>query len=152
MNRMTTQSMITPHTKFSFRFKTMLGMTCSTQNNSMNILDEEIYLIYDNEIYELKLEGPYYTQTRYYMPFFYGFAVLDRNDTYKLSFGEFDSTRPLDDSFKIYWGDGSMDEVEFSHKFETDGTGKSTINETTIWLNGAQVENDSTIRRYNYER
>lgn len=80
--------------------------------------------------------------SRYYMPRFYGFILVNIDGEPRLYFGEFDgAVATQNESFIIHWADGSTDEVSYSNKFSSEGN--KTINTRKYYLNGKELESSS---------
>jgi hypothetical protein len=89
-----------------------------------NILDNEIYIVYDEKRYDLNTNYPH--------PFKFEIGT-DIDGAPMLRFGLF-QVITRSDTFTIYWGEGTSDEIKFDMSLTKDEAGK-TVWHIKTWLN-----------------
>ncbi len=113
-----------------------------------NILDNNITIEYEDEVYAIMTNNEEETATRALPPpEWYGLRLhySERFDTHELLFGEFG--RCLGNVITINWGDGTSDEVKFDFDVEYKGSGKKYRPYVYLraWLNGELQSDDSLV-------
>jgi hypothetical protein len=130
-----------------FFIRNAAGENLLDPNVEGNILDNEITVEYDDQIYGLNGAG-----TRANKDVWYGLRVEPYSDvlddTPVLKFGEFRTSTHSDfrgEAFTLNWGDGTSDEVKFDLYVTWKGLGNKrepTVHKK-IWLNGKLQSDDS---------
>ena len=112
-----------------------------------NILDDSIYVTYHDLKCPLGVDMSEETMTRAYLAVLIGLHYHAWNGENRLVFGEFDGAQDWDDSLKIHWGDGSSDEISFTHNFSWAIDGSPKISNQKLFLNGKEVKDKLLIVR-----
>ncbi len=110
-----------------------------------NILEDEIYVTYDNIKFPLGVDMSEEAMTRAYFAVLDGLKVYEINNEPYLIFGEFDGAKNWDDSFEIHWGDGTKDKIRFTRDFKWKINGKPKITNSNTYLNDKKVEDKLVI-------
>lgn len=123
-------------------------LLCSSVAN--NIIDDNIYVEYQDSIYYLNTSiasaqsevtfDSGSIDTKAYRAVFTGINLTQYGNDCVLVFGEFDGTEDWDDSFEIYWGDGTKDIISFERDFEWDKDGSPKVVSSALYLNNTKMD------------
>ncbi len=114
---------------------------------SDNILDDDIYVTYNDMKFPLGVDMSSETMSRAYLAVLSGLHHSKYGNDYYLIFGEFDGATDWNDSFVIHWGDGTEDKIVFQHDFEWSADGSPDFVSSALYLNDKKVENKLIIIR-----
>lgn len=103
-----------------------------------SIADNGIKAIFRGNTYEK--DSTVAGNSRAILAFFYGLASFEYNDTYGLSFGDFNGETNFErETLVLDWNDGSKrDTITFSRRFWWKN--HKPQSENTFWLNGVETE------------
>ncbi|MFR9502819.1 MAG: hypothetical protein SNH73_00015 [Rikenellaceae bacterium] len=115
-----------------------------------NIIDDNIYIEYQDSTYYLNAQFEEASteitfdsstpNTRAYRAVLTGITIAKYGNDYVLVFGEFDGAKDWNDSFEIYWGDGTKDTISFERDFEWDKDGSPTVVSSALYLNNMKMD------------
>lgn len=124
----------------SFCIKNVMGYDLLNSATDGNITQNEIKVIYDGKEYPRDKDM---SQTRASLAVFRGLYTSKYGNDNILTFGEFDGAKDHNKSFTIDWGDGTKDEILFTHIFELRHNNPKSY--TEVYLNRKKVEGVFTI-------
>ncbi|MFI3321778.1 MAG: hypothetical protein R3Y50_04575, partial [Rikenellaceae bacterium] len=116
-------------------------------SNPDNILEDEIKIVYNGMEFPLGVDMSEQTMSKAYLAILSGLDLGKYGNDYYLIFGEFDGANNWNDSFEIYWGDGTSDKISFTRNFKWDNNGNPDISNEALYLNNKKVEDKLIIIR-----
>ncbi|MFR9620636.1 MAG: hypothetical protein SNH63_05375 [Rikenellaceae bacterium] len=128
----------------------MQGNDLLSPSSANNIIEDNIYIEYQDSTYYLN--APYEeilapvefdsgtTSTRAYLAVLTGVEIVKYGNDYMLEFGEFDGARDWNDSFAIFWGDGTKDVISFERDFEWSKDGSPKVVSSALYLNNMKMD------------
>ncbi|MFI3321779.1 MAG: hypothetical protein R3Y50_04580 [Rikenellaceae bacterium] len=125
------------------------GNDLLSESNSNNILENDIKVVYNEMEFPLGEDMSEQTTTKAYLATLSGLSLRGQGDGNYLLFGEFDGAKSWDDTFEIYWGDGTSDEIKFTRDFRWKVNGNPDISNDNVYFNGVKAKEDVIIKIIN---